>query len=157
MSPGNRVLLEHDGVQARFARRHLVTLEERAVYLTLVTERADPWSALEIAERYHLDPDEIERVLETFDAAGITETVDIPEARRHRWRLDMNYLFGEVGDTQGQIDPVCGMPVPGNGPYVAEDVHHRTRRFCSSLCLAAFLAFRVTFSGSAPPVVRTAG
>ncbi len=157
MSPGSRELVEHDGVQARFARRHLATREERAVCRTLVGERTDPWSASEIAERNRLDPDEIGRILEAFDAAGISETVDTPQGRRHRWRSEMNYLFGGVMDPRGWIDPVCGMPVPGNSPYVAEDVHRQTRRFCSSLCLAGFLAFRATFSGPAPPVVRSGG
>lgn len=148
--------MEHDDVLARFARRHLATREERAVSLTLSGERTELWSAPVIAERRHIDADEIELVLAAFAEAGIAESADTPQGRRYRWRSEMDYLFGEIGSTR-EWDPVCGMPVPGNSRYVAEDVHRRTRRFCSSLCLAGFLAFRGTFSGPAPEVVRPGG
>lgn len=146
-----------DDARARFARRHLATREERAVYRTLISDRTEAWSASEIAERHHSDRDVIARILETFDAAGISEPVDGPEGHRHRWRSEMDYLVGGVGDRHEQVDPVCGMPVSDSSPYVAYDVHGRTTRFCSPLCLAAFLAFRVTFSGPPPPVFREGG
>lgn len=143
-------------VYSRFARRHLETREERAVYLTLVGQETDSWSARELAERNHLDPDETERVLEAFEAAGVVDAIHAPEGCRYRWRSDMNYLFGEEGESPEWVDPVCGMPVLANSPYVADDPHRRPRRFCSSLCLAAFLASPSTFSGPAPIDVRAA-
>jgi len=147
--------MERYDVYSRFARRHLDTREERAVYLTLAGREAGSWSVRELAERNHLDPDDTERVLEAFEAAGVVEAIDAPEGRRYRWRSDMNYLFGE-NDPPGPVDPVCGMPVLANSPYVADDTYRRPRRFCSSLCRAAFLASPSTFSGSAPTDVRAA-
>lgn len=141
-------------VYSRFARRHLDTREERAVYLTLVGQEADSWSARELAERNHLDLDETERVLEAFRAAGVVDAIDAPKGRRYRWRSDMNYLFGEQGDSPGWVDPVCGMPVLANSPYAADDTYGRPRRFCSALCLAAFLASPSTFSVPAALEVR---
>jgi len=139
----------HD-VYSRFARRHLGTRVERAVYLTLVDQEAESWSARELAERNHLDLDETEGVLEAFEAAGVVGAGDAPGGRRYRWRSDMNYLFGREDVSPGWIDPVCGMPVLADSPYAAEDADRIPRRFCSSLCLAAFLAAPSTFSGRAP-------
>lgn len=141
-------------VFSRFARRHLGTQEERAVYLTLVGQEAESWSARELAERNHLGLDAIARVLEAFEAAGVVDAFDARGAHRYRWRSDMNYLIGEEGHSPGWVDPVCGMPVLPNSPYVADDAYRRPRRFCSSLCLAAFLASPSTFSGPAPVGVR---
>lgn len=143
-------------VFSRFAGKHLDTREERAVYLTLVGQEAESWSARELAERNHLDPDETKRVLESFEAASVVDTIDAPEDRRYRWRADMDYLFGEEGDSPEWVDPVCGMPVLANSPYVADDAYRRPRRFCSSLCLAAFRASPGRFSGPAPLDVRAA-
>ena len=148
--------MERYDVYSRFARRHLDTREERAVYLSLVGQEAGSWSARELAERNHLDPADAERVLEEFEAAGVVEAVDAAEGRRYLWRSDMNYPFGE-NDPPGPVDLVCGMPVLANSPYVADDAYRRPRRFCSSLCRAAFLASPSTFSGSAPTDVRAAG
>lgn len=61
------------------------TREERAVYLTLVGQEADSWSARELAERNDLDLDETERVLEAFEAAGVVDAIDAPEDHRYRW------------------------------------------------------------------------
>ena len=148
--------MERHDVYSRFARRHLDTREERAVYLSLVGQEASSWSARELAERNHGDPADTERVLEEFEAAGVVEAIDSPEGRRYLWRSDMNYLFGEGGDNPGWVDPVCGMPVLADSPYVADDPYHRPRRFCSSLCRGAFLASPSTFSGPAPVDVRAA-
>ena len=143
-------------VYSRFARRHLDTREERAVYLTLVGQEAESWSARELAERNQLDPDETERVLEAFEAAGVVDAIDAPEDRRYRWRSDMNYLFGDGDGSPEWVDPVCGMPVLPDTPYVAYDAYRRPRRFCSSLCRGAFLGSPSTYSGPAPVDVRAA-
>ena len=156
MSLETRVYPEHDDLRARFARRHLATREERAAYLALSWERSKCWSVPQIAEREHADTDEIQRALAAFEEAGIVESTASPQGRRYRLRSEMNYLFGEIGYSP-PWDPVCGMPVSATSPYVGEDVHGRTRQFCSSLCRAAFLAFRGTFSGPAPEVDRSEG
>ena len=143
-------------VYSWFARRHLDTRKERAVYLTLVGQEAESWSACELGNRNHLDADETERILEAFEAAGVVDAIDAPEGRRYRWRSDMSYLFGERGDSRDRVDPVCGMPVLANSPFAADDTYGRSRRFCSSLCLAAFLGSPITFSGPAPVDVRAA-
>ena len=61
----------------------------------------------------------------------------------------MDYLFGTDGDGAEWLDPVCDMPVTANSPYQADDGAGRTWRFCSSVCLAVFIAFRDRFAGSA--------
>lgn len=144
-------------VYTRFARRHLSAREERAVYLTLVGHQAESWLAAEIAERNHLDEAEVERVLGRFEEAGIAEGVWAPEGRRYRWRSDMNYLFGESGHSPEWVDPVCGMPVTDGTPYAAKDAEGRSRRFCSSLCLAAFRASPGAFSGPGPVQAAVGG
>jgi YHS domain-containing protein len=58
----------------------------------------------------------------------------------------MDYLFGSSGEPSEWVDPVCGMPVWDGGPYLANDAFGRPQRFCSSLCLAAFLAFPSAFT-----------
>lgn len=137
-------------VYARFARRHLRTREERAVYLTLVSQQAESWSAAEIAELKQLDARDIQRILRAYEVSGIVEAAGPAKDRRYRWRSDMNYLFGGVNDSPEWADPVCGMPVTDDSPYRADDLFRRPRRFCSSLCLAAFRAFPGTFSGPPP-------
>lgn len=134
---------------ARFARRHLSTREQRAVYLTLVSQEAESWSAAEIAGLKRLDECDIERIFEAYEASGIVEAIDTTGGRRYRWRSDMNYLFGDVSDSPDWVDPVCGMPVTEESPYRAIDPFGRPRRFCASLCLAAFRASPGTFSGAA--------
>lgn len=156
MSIGAQAPLEHQEAWGRFARRHLSTREDRAVFHTLTDERTRAWSAREIAARERSDLDAIAEALVRFDDAGIVESAPTSTGRRYRWRPEMNYLFDELG-RGAAWDPVCGMPVPANSPHVAEDLHRRTTRFCSSLCRAGFLAFRGTFSGPAPEVVRLKG
>lgn len=138
---------------ARFARRHLRTREERAVYFTLVSQEAKSWSAAEIAELKRFDERDIERVFKAYEAAGIVEAADAAKGRRYRWRSDMNYLFGDVSDSPDWVDPVCGMPVTEDSPYRAKDLFRRSRRFCSPLCLAVFRAVPGTFSGRPPLAV----
>lgn len=134
-------------VYTLFARRHLATREERAVYLTLVSQQHASWSAHEIAKRNRLDEHDVERVLDDFQAAAIVEE-DGPskDGPRYRWRSDMSYLFAPPGAPATETDPVCGMPVLPDTPYVAPDTSGEIRRFCSSLCRAAFMAFPNTFA-----------
>lgn len=143
-------------VFTRFARAHLSTPVERAVYLTLVGAGTGSWSAAEIAERDHLARQEVAGVLERFEAAGIAELVGRKGgAPRYRWRSDMNYVLEASGESFERVDPVCGMPVSADTPYVARDAEGRVRRFCSSICLAAFRAFPAAFA-PAPIAARAA-
>ena len=147
--PQDRSQRRYD-IYARFARRHLRTRAERAVYLTLVAQEAESWSAAEIAGRQRLDARDIERILQAYEVAGIVEAAGATGDRRYRWRSDMNYLLGGVSDSPGRTDPVCGMPVAEERPCRTNDLFGRPRRFCSSLCLAAFRAFQGAFSGPPP-------
>lgn len=143
-------------VYSRFARRHLVTPEQRAVYLALVGQEAGCWSAGELAERTRLDPDETERVLEAFEAAGVVQTISAPDGHRFRWRSDLGYLFGDEGEDPDLIDPVCGMPVLAESPFLADDPQHGRRRFCSAPCLEEFLASPTRFVGPPAVIARAA-
>ena len=138
--------VEQYDIFSRFARVHLSTNLERAAYLALVGEHPQAVSAAEIAAGSGLPEREVERVLERFVAAGIVEKLGAPRSRRFRWRSDMDYLFGSSGEASEWVDPVCGMPVWDGSPHLAEDAFGRPQRFCSSLCLAAFLAFPSAFT-----------
>lgn len=111
-------------IYARFPDSHLRTRAEQAVYLTLVSQEAQSWSA--------------------------AERLRAPSGSRYQWRSDMNYLFGDVDDSPEWVDPVCGMLVTGESPYQAWDSLGRPRRFCCSRCLVTFRALPGVFSG--PPV-----
>lgn len=133
-------------VWTRFARVHLSTPAERAVYLTLVGGAQESWSAGEIARSRHLDEGEAQGVLIRFIQAGIAEPVAHGAGSpRYRWRADMDYLFGGPLEGIDSIDPVCGMPLVTDSPLAAT-WEGRAFRFCSSLCRAAFLAFPSSFA-----------
>lgn len=133
MSPSRR---RHD-VHSRFARAHLRTRDERAVYFTLVAESASSWSAEEMARLKDLDTGKTAAVLDRYAAVGIVDALDVPSGRRYRWRSDMTYLLGAEPGAR-PIDPVCGMTVHDETPYRARDTIGRTRLFCSAVCLARF-------------------
>lgn len=125
-----------------FARRHLRTRAERGVYQSVVGALIEePPTVAEIAWERNLDLEDVEDVLERFEAAGIVERLQSErEPRRYRWRRDMRYLQRGPDDPFAWIDPVCGMPVVGDTPYRATRPDGSERRFCSSLCLANFRA-----------------
>jgi starch phosphorylase len=52
--------------------------------------------------------------------------------------------------TATTTDPVCGMPVPGDGAFSAEYLGRRFA-FCSEFCRDAFLAAPEVYAGAAPP------
>jgi YHS domain-containing protein len=137
--------MKSHGVNEMFARRHLSTLVARATYRSL-TAHAHPLSVQEIADANGIDEDDVERVLDGFAAAGIVETDGVT----YQWSEGMNYLFGAPAAV-GAVDPVCGMPVHEDSPHEAIDLYGRQERFCSSLCRAGFLAFRVYFSAPCRP------
>ena len=148
---------ERYDVWTRFARVHLSTPSERAVYQDLVGASPDWWSAEEIARTGHLDVQDAEHVLAGFVRASIAEAArDDAGPNRYRWRADMDYLFGGFVEQDAPVDPVCGMLVFADGaPTSAWE--GRTFTFCSSLCRAAFVAFPASFAPSPEPVGAASG
>lgn len=135
----------HD-VASLFARAHLGTRPQRAVYLVLVCDRSRAWSSEEIARLKDIEEAEIERALAGFASAGIVE-MEEGEPASYRWSPNMDYLFGEREDDE-RIDPVCGMRVAPDTPYLVEDAYGASVWFCSPLCRAAFVAFPSAFSST---------
>lgn len=132
-------------VGSRFARVHLSTLAERAVYLVLVGDQASAWSAEEIARLKNVEEAAIDRALAGFASAGIVE-VEEDKPARYRWSADMDDLFDQGDGGAERIDPVCGMRVAADSPYSARDHVGANVWFCSSLCRAAFVAFPNSFA-----------
>lgn len=132
--------MERFDVFSRFARVHLSTRTDRAVYLALVVEPGEWRSAPKIARATSLGREEVERVLANFEAAGLAERQQGPVGPRYRWRSDMGYLFGDGVDARW-VDPVCGMLVTEDTPYRAVDDAGNEQRFCTSLCRTSFRAF----------------
>lgn len=127
-------------VHSRFARMHLRTPTERAVYFTLVAQLAESWTAAEIATLKDVDVRTVEAVLDGYADAGVVDGVDSNGGLRYRWRSDMSYLFNAGSSGITMIDPVCGMTTDGATPHRVSDGSGTLRLFCSSLCLAAFRA-----------------
>lgn len=132
---------------SRFARLHLRTRAERAVYLILVCDRTKAWSPEEIARLKDIEEAETERALLGFASAGIVE-VEEGEPVRYRWSADMDYLFGDTGSGFERLDPVCGMRVAAESPYSVKDDEGASVWFCSSLCRSWFIAFPNVFSAA---------
>lgn len=137
-------------VHARFARAHLRTRAQRAVYFTLVAQLAESWSALELARLKDLDPTTVQAVLDQYAAVGIVEVADAPHGSRYYWRADMSYLFDGGPSAPELIDPVCGMTVDESTPYRVTDAFGRRWLFCARVCMT-------TFQGAPPstPAART--
>ena len=138
----------HD-VHSRFAKVHLRTRAERAVYFTLVAQLAESWSAVEIASLKGLDVQTVEAVLGRYADAGVVAVVDSGIDLRYRWCSDMRYLFGAGSSGVTMIDPVCGMMTAGETPHWLDDGSGTRWLFCSSTCLATFRA-NPQRHGSAP-------
>lgn len=138
--------MESFDIFTRFARAHLSTRAERAVYLALVGASHGSRTADELAAASVLDRDEVVRVLDRFEKSGIAERDAGPDGPRYLWRADMDYLFESRDASAGWIDPVCAMPVTLDTPHRATDNLGGEQRFCSSLCLAEFRAFPAHFT-----------
>lgn len=123
-------------IYTRFARRHLRTRTEQAVYLTLVSQEAETWSAAQIGARVRRPTRAVAQVLCAFEADRIVEAIETDHGRRYRWRSDMNYLFDQ---TTHATDPICGMHVAVESPYRTTDTNGQTWSFCSPVCLETFL------------------
>ncbi len=126
---------------ARFARGHLHSEAELAVYRTVGSDRATGWSAEEIATQSDLELGDVDRALRRFAAARIvvveTAATGQGERRTYRWRSELSYLF-EGTSPPGPVDPVCGMPVEPGSPHTATDATGATVHFCSAWCRATF-------------------
>lgn len=123
---------------ARFARGHLHSEAEYAVYRTVGGDRATGWTAEEIATHDDLEVGDVDRALRRFAAARIVEVeAGHGDRPRYRWRSELSYLFENTAPP-GLVDPVCGMPVEPGSPHTAIDATGATVHFCSAWCRAAF-------------------
>jgi len=136
-------------VGSRFARVHLSTRAERAAYLLLMSDRNRSWTAEEIARLKHVQQRDVERALVGFSSAGLVEVYD-GEPVRYRWSADIDSLLGCGEGGAGHIDPVCGMRVSADSPYVTADAEGNNVWFCSGLCRAAFVGFPSSFASRGP-------
>lgn len=127
-------------MHSRFAKAHLRTHTQRAVYFTLVAQIADSWSAAEIATLKHLDAGSVEAVLDHYVAAGVVDLLQTEAGNRYRWRSDMAYLVEDEARVATTLDPVCGMTVTAGTPYWLAEASGELWLFCSELCLATFRA-----------------
>lgn len=118
----------------RFAKVHLATNAERAIYPVLGGAPDRDWTAGEVAAAARVSHHEADQALRRFAAANIVDHTHVRgQGHRYRWHPDMGYLHqgGEVGPA---IDPVCGMPVPAGAPHTARDGETDVS-FCSLPCL----------------------
>lgn len=122
---------------ARFARTHLRTPAQRAVYRTVGARPDAWWSATEIADHTGTSVLEVDQVLRGFAAAGILHDRAGPAGRRYSWHRDLRYVFDGTSPTGELIDPICGMPVAADSPHVGHATDGAALRFCSQGCLAA--------------------
>lgn len=126
---------------ARFARAHLRTRAQRAVYQTVGSNPESWWRAAEIAAHKDLDHAEIDQALRSFAAAGILHERTHPSGGRiYRWHDELRYLFQRTSPPADLIDPVCGMPVDTDSPHTGHDATGVVVHFCSTWCRAAHRA-----------------
>ena len=121
----------------RFARSHLRTPAQLAVYRTVGTRPDAWWSATEIADHTGTDVTEVDQALRGFAAAGILHDHVGAAGRRYSWHRDLRYVFDGTSPTGELIDPICGMPVAADSPHVGHDTGGAALRFCSQVCLTA--------------------
>lgn len=116
------------------ARAHLRSAEERAVFGVIASGPARWWSVTEAARAAHVEQLDTDQALRRFAAAGIVAQGDQPN--QYRYRDQMRYLTNECAfdATDARRDPVCGMPVTADAPYVAHEPG-REVLFCSLPCL----------------------
>ena len=126
----------------RFARAHLRTPAQHAVYRTIASDPDASWSATEVAAHTGLDQHDIDQTLRSFTAAGIFRDATAGKAGEHRyqWRPQLRYLLEGTTPSGDCIDPVCGMPVGADTPHTGRDSSGALVRFCSSYCRAAYRA-----------------
>lgn len=113
----------------RFRAVHLHGPVERAVFAALTLAPSEYWTPPEIAEHLGADEHVVGAVLRQFAAAGIVDA----DAGRYRARPRSAYLPERL-TSAAAIDPVCGMRVGADTPFVLTD-GATTIRFCSQRCL----------------------
>ena len=118
----------------RFARAHLPTRAERAIYPVLAGTPDGDWTAAEVAAAAGVSHHEADQALRRFASARIVEHSHVRgQGHRYRWHPEMAYL--RDGDVSGlPVDPVCGMPVAAASPHTARDGDTEIT-FCSLPCL----------------------
>lgn len=117
-----------------FARAHLRTPVQRAVYRTVGSNPDGWWTASEIAEHTGLDPLDVGQTLRGFASAGILHEERGGPVRTYRWHDELRYVFEGSAPEGVMIDPVCGMPVGTDSPHVGHDETGAIVRFCSRYC-----------------------
>lgn len=127
-------LMPHRDSVERFSSVHLHGPVERAVYNAVTLAPSESWTAPEIAVQIGFDELVVGAVLRQFAAAGIVE-VEVFRfgARRYRARPTSSFL-PERPTSAAIIDPVCGMRVAEDTPFVLAD-GAATIRFCSQRCV----------------------
>jgi YHS domain-containing protein len=121
-----------------FARTHLRSAAERAIFAVVASAAGHWWSAAaaaRAARQAHVTEHETDQTLRRFAAAGIVEQRADADGRRYRYRAEMAYLHDDTDLDDELRDPVCGMPVAADAPHTANDDEGHTVRFCSILCL----------------------
>ena len=119
----------------RFARAHLPTAVDRAVFGVIADSETTTWTVAVVARDACVSALETDQVLRRFAAAGILERVDDKgRPRRYRWRPAMSYLRRGTSPT-GSPDPVCGMPVASDSAHRAVGDDGEEMLFCSLPCL----------------------
>lgn len=110
----------------RFARAHLRTPAQHAVYRIVGSDPDAAWTATEITHHSALDEHEIDRALRCFAAARILREEPCPAGgRQYRWRPELRYLLDGTVPATDVVDPICGKPVDPDGPHRASDAPAR--------------------------------
>ena len=134
-------LFQDSDAFVRFAKVHLPTNAERAIYPVLAGAPDRDWTAGEVAAAAGVSHHEADQALRRFASAGIVDHSHVRgQSHRYRWHPDMGYLR-EGADDGAAIDPVCGMPVPPGTPHTAR-ADDTEIRFCSLPCLVRWRSDR---------------
>jgi hypothetical protein len=143
----------------RFARSHLATRAERAVYTVVAGGPTRQWTARVAATAAGVSNREADQALRSFAAAGIVDHVRGPgQPHRFQWRPGMPYVRGGDFIASENVDPVCAMLVPADMPHTVRDGHGEIR-FCSLRCLVQWQSARRRGRGRRQDMVldQTAG
>jgi YHS domain-containing protein len=124
---------------ARFARAHLRTPAQHAVYRIVGSNPDTAWTATEIKHHSALDEQAIDRACRGFAAAGILcDESCLAGGRQYRWRPELRYLLDGSLPAAEAVDPICGVPVDPDSTHRASDAASALAHFCSPYCGAAF-------------------
>lgn len=142
-------IVQDSNAFVRFAKVHLPTSAERAMYPVLAGGPDRDWTAGELAAAARVSHHEADQALRRFASAGIVHHTHVRGHGHHyRWHPDMDYL--RLGADEGAaIDPVCGMPIPPGAPHTALDGGTEIR-FCSLPCLVRWSSQRRRGPASRP-------